>query len=189
MAGSSASSGDCTVSPILGAQPSSDGRIALGSDDPVTVLCPAGTHSTHSAFNAYLGQALLHADLAEGHLLSLCGIDPDTVGQLLSAPSKGRFYNTSIKGRFDCLRERPCRGGSCRRLGLSRSYRRLMSRLRVTFSTGIDSAEVMLRMLGVIFRGDAISGRLGVAGHRQIFASSWWALPRSRTSVPLLPKT
>lgn len=55
-------------------------------------------------------------------------------------------------------------------MGLSRSFRRLMvSRPRVTFSTGIDSAEVMLRMLGVIFRSDAIPSRLGVARQGQIF--------------------
>jgi hypothetical protein len=45
----------------------------------------------------------------------------------------------------------------------------MMARPRVTFSIGIDDAEIMLRMLGVIFRGDAIPGRLGVAGQRQIF--------------------
>ncbi len=68
------------------------------------------------------------------------------------------------------VRERPWRGGSCRRLGLSRSFRWLMvSRPRVTFSIGIDNAEVMLRMLGVVFRSDAVPGRLGVAGQRQIF--------------------
>jgi hypothetical protein len=39
----------------------------------------------------------------------------------------------------------------------------------VTFSIGIDNAEVMLRMLGVIFRCHSISDRLGVAGQRQIF--------------------
>ena len=56
-----------------------------------------------------------------------------------------------------------------RRVGLSGSFRRLlMSRPRVTFSIGIDNAEIMLRMLGVIFRGDAIPGRLSVAGQRQI---------------------
>ena len=38
----------------------------------------------------------------------------------------------------------------------------------VTFSIGIDNAEVMLRMLGVIFRSDAIPGRLSVAGQHQI---------------------
>lgn len=31
-----------------------------------------------------------------------CGIDADTVGELLTAPSKGKFYNERIKGRFDC---------------------------------------------------------------------------------------
>ena len=58
-----------------------------------------------------------------------------------------------------------------RRLGLRSTFRRLMvSRpRRVTFSSGIDNAEVMLRMLEVIFRSDAISCRLGVAGQRQIF--------------------
>ena len=66
--------------------------------------------------------------------------------------------------------ERPSRGGSCRRLGLSRSFRRLMvSRPRGTFSTGIDRAEIVLRMLGVIFRGDAIPGRVGVTRQRKIF--------------------
>ena len=67
------------------------------------------------------------------------------------------------------IHERPSRGGSCRRLGLSRSFRRLMvSRPRVTFSTGIDRAEEMLRMLGVIFRSDPISGDLGVTRQPQI---------------------
>jgi hypothetical protein len=45
----------------------------------------------------------------------------------------------------------------------------MISRPRVTFSIGIDSAEVMLCMLGVIFRSDSIPGRLGVASQRQIF--------------------
>jgi hypothetical protein len=31
-----------------------------------------------------------------------CAIDADTVASLLSAPSMGEFYNTSIKGNFDC---------------------------------------------------------------------------------------
>ena len=67
------------------------------------------------------------------------------------------------------VRERPSGGGTCRRLGLSRSFRWLMvSRPRVTFSTGIDRAEEMLRMLGVIFRGDPISRGLGVTSQRQI---------------------
>ena len=45
----------------------------------------------------------------------------------------------------------------------------MVARARVTSSIGIDSAEVMLRMLRVIFRGDSIPGRLGLAGQRQIF--------------------
>jgi KTSC domain len=31
-----------------------------------------------------------------------CGIDHATVSALLNAESVGRFYNASIKGRFDC---------------------------------------------------------------------------------------
>jgi len=31
-----------------------------------------------------------------------CGIDSDTVSNLLSADLKGRFYNVNIKQRFDC---------------------------------------------------------------------------------------
>ena len=31
-----------------------------------------------------------------------CAIDADTVSSLLSAPSMGRFFNSEIKGRFDC---------------------------------------------------------------------------------------
>jgi hypothetical protein len=51
-------------------------------------------------------------DAATRHMLILlnvtyypyCDIDADTVKALLVAPSKGRFYNASIKGRFDCRR-------------------------------------------------------------------------------------
>jgi hypothetical protein len=45
----------------------------------------------------------------------------------------------------------------------------MMSRSPVTLSIGIDNPEIMLRMLGVIFRRNAIPGRLGIAGQRQIF--------------------
>jgi hypothetical protein len=31
-----------------------------------------------------------------------CGIDNETVTSLLEADSMGRFYNSAIKGRFDC---------------------------------------------------------------------------------------
>jgi hypothetical protein len=49
-------------------------------------------------------------DAAKQHMLILlnatwypyCRIDRDTVQALLSAASKGRYYNASIKGRFDC---------------------------------------------------------------------------------------
>ena len=37
-----------------------------------------------------------------GTFYEYCGIDPSTVSSLLSANSMGRFYNTDIKGRFDC---------------------------------------------------------------------------------------
>jgi hypothetical protein len=67
------------------------------------------------------------------------------------------------------VREWQWRSGSCRRLGLSRSFQGPMSRPRVTFSIDIDHTEIMFRMLGVIFRCDTISSRLGVAGQRQIF--------------------
>lgn len=35
-----------------------------------------------------------------------CAIDAGTVSSLLSAPSMGRFYNSSIKGNFDCRTHR-----------------------------------------------------------------------------------
>jgi KTSC domain len=35
-----------------------------------------------------------------------CEIDAGTVSSLLGAESMGRFYNTSIKGRFDCRTHR-----------------------------------------------------------------------------------
>jgi hypothetical protein len=35
-----------------------------------------------------------------------CEIDPDTVSSLLAAESMGRYYNASIKGRFDCRTHR-----------------------------------------------------------------------------------
>jgi hypothetical protein len=37
-----------------------------------------------------------------GTFYHYCDIDPGTVGALLEADSKGRFYNAAIKGRFDC---------------------------------------------------------------------------------------
>jgi hypothetical protein len=35
-----------------------------------------------------------------------CEIDRDTVSSLLDAPSMGRYFNASIKGRFDCRTHR-----------------------------------------------------------------------------------
>jgi hypothetical protein len=35
-----------------------------------------------------------------------CEIDNDTVSKLLAAESMGRYYNASIKGRFDCRMHR-----------------------------------------------------------------------------------
>jgi hypothetical protein len=35
-----------------------------------------------------------------------CEIDTDTVSSLLAAESMGRYYNASIKGRFDCRTHR-----------------------------------------------------------------------------------
>ena len=37
-----------------------------------------------------------------GTFYHYCGIDGGTVSALLNADSKGRFFNASIKGRFDC---------------------------------------------------------------------------------------
>ena len=63
------------------------------------------------------------------------------------------------------VHERSLWGESCRRARLGRSFRKLMmSRPRATFSSAIDNAEVMLRMLRVIFRGYSIPSRLGFAG-------------------------
>ena len=60
-----------------------------------------------------------------------------------------------------------------------------MARPRVTFSIGIDNAEIMFRMLGVIFRGDAISGRLGVAGQGQIFFKQRVGIPANPHLRPI----
>lgn len=38
----------------------------------------------------------------KGTYYHYCEIDPDTVAALSSADSMGRFYNSNIKGRFDC---------------------------------------------------------------------------------------
>jgi KTSC domain len=35
-----------------------------------------------------------------------CEIDPGTVSSLLAADSMGRYFNTSIKGNFDCRTHR-----------------------------------------------------------------------------------
>jgi hypothetical protein len=35
-----------------------------------------------------------------------CEIDADTVSNLMAAPSMGHFFDTSIKGRFDCRTHR-----------------------------------------------------------------------------------
>jgi len=37
-----------------------------------------------------------------GTLYHYCEIDAGTVSSLLNAPSMGKFYNTSIRGDFDC---------------------------------------------------------------------------------------
>jgi KTSC domain-containing protein len=37
-----------------------------------------------------------------GTFYHYCEIDAGTVSSLLDAPSRGRFYNASIKGQFDC---------------------------------------------------------------------------------------
>jgi hypothetical protein len=72
---------------------------------PSTDLAPYICTDTESSFGHRVSY-----DAAEQHMLVLlkstyypyCGIDPVTVQALLAAPSKGRFYNASIKGRFDC---------------------------------------------------------------------------------------
>lgn len=42
----------------------------------------------------------------QGVYYHYCEIDTGTVGQLLSAKSMGRYFNTSIKGKFDCRAKR-----------------------------------------------------------------------------------
>lgn len=37
-----------------------------------------------------------------GRYYQYCGIDSVTVASLLSAGSKGQYYNAAIKGRFAC---------------------------------------------------------------------------------------
>jgi hypothetical protein len=43
-----------------------------------------------------------HAWARDGVWYHYCEIDGDTVSSLLAADSMGRYYNASIKGRFDC---------------------------------------------------------------------------------------
>ena len=43
----------------------------------------------------------------------------------------------------------------------------------------------MLRMLRVIFRGDAIPGRLGIAGQRQIFFKQLVGIPANPNLRPV----
>jgi hypothetical protein len=50
----------------------------------------------YDADNAYLLISL------RGTYYHYCGIDPETVRLLLASSSVGRYYNASIKGRFDC---------------------------------------------------------------------------------------
>jgi hypothetical protein len=42
----------------------------------------------------------------QGTWYHYCEIDPGTVGSLLGAESVGRYFNASIKGRFDCRTNR-----------------------------------------------------------------------------------
>jgi len=42
----------------------------------------------------------------QGTYYHYCEIDPGTVAALRSAESMGRFYNSNIKGRFDCRTRR-----------------------------------------------------------------------------------
>jgi len=72
---------------------------------PPTDLAPYTCTNTESSFVFRVCY-----DGAKRHMLILlnatyypyCGIDPVTVRALLDAPSKGRYFNGSIKGRFDC---------------------------------------------------------------------------------------
>ena len=54
----------------------------------------------YDAANAYMLTNL------KGVWYHYCEIDKDTVNGLLGAESMGRFYNRSIKGRFDCRTHR-----------------------------------------------------------------------------------
>jgi hypothetical protein len=45
-----------------------------------------------------------------GTFYEYCQIDADTVSSLLKAPSMGQFYNSSIKGEFDCRANRASGG-------------------------------------------------------------------------------
>ncbi len=42
----------------------------------------------------------------QGTYYHYCEIDPGTVAALRGAESMGRFYNSNIKGRFDCRTQR-----------------------------------------------------------------------------------
>jgi KTSC domain-containing protein len=68
-------------------------------------LKPFACTNTESSFvkrvcydraNAYMLISL------NGTYYHYCEIDGGTVSALLSAESKGRYYNASVKGRFDC---------------------------------------------------------------------------------------
>jgi len=58
--------------------------------------CTDITRSSYDRHNEYMLISL------NGTFYHYCEIDTGTVSFLLDAPSMGRFYNTNIKGRFDC---------------------------------------------------------------------------------------
>ena len=94
----------CLVASPLGAetvQVKYRGPVALGPFDCTDVTRSSFIHRVcFDKANSYM-----LINLA-GTYYHYCEIDSGTVAALMSAESMGRFYNSAIKGRFDCRTHR-----------------------------------------------------------------------------------
>ncbi len=73
-----------------------------GVVDLAPFTCHAVTRSSFIQRVCYDRRELYMIINLQGTYYHYCEIDARTVDQLLSASSMGRFYNTVIKGHFDC---------------------------------------------------------------------------------------
>ena len=95
----------CTIAAFTFAAVQARAEVVTPKYGPQTDLAPYACTDTVSSFVNRVCY-----DAPKQHMLILlkatwypyCGIDAETVQALLSAPSKGRYYNASIKGHFDC---------------------------------------------------------------------------------------